>query len=93
MPDRITMQSRLSAQQRGLLAEAAKHTWISPSMFEGVSKNYSDGNYSRGPMTTNSAYKALKRLEARGLLGRYHEHNPVLFAITEAGKRAISDEF
>lgn len=84
------MSERLTQQQRGLLAEAAKRTWVSPSMFAGASKNFSDGNYSRAPVSLNSAYKALKRLEARGLLGRYHDHNPVLFAITEAGKRALA---
>lgn len=81
---------RLSEQQRGFLAVASKRVWIAPSMFEGASKNFHDGNYSRAPITANSAYKVMKRLEARGLLGKYSEHNPVLFTITEAGRRALS---
>jgi hypothetical protein len=83
------MSERLSQQQRAFLAQAAKREWIGPSTFVGAGKAFDDGNYSRRPVTANSAYKVLKRLEARGLLGRYHEHNPTMFAITEAGRRAL----
>jgi hypothetical protein len=83
------MPERLSQQQRGFLAEAAKYEWVAPSMFVGARKDFSGGNYSRRPITLNSAYKCLKRLEARGLLGRYHEHNPVMLSITEKGREAL----
>lgn len=78
----------LTPQQRAFLVEATKHRWISASMFAGAGKIEQPQGPKRA-ITRNSAYKVMARLEARGLLGRYSEHNRELFAITEAGRRAL----
>ena len=78
----------LTPQQRAFLVEASKHHWVSASMFAGSSK-IDQPQGTRRAITRNSAYKVMARLEARGLLGRYSEHNRELFCITEAGRRVL----
>jgi hypothetical protein len=80
---------RLTQQQRGFLAEAAKHEWVSPGMFVGATKNFGGGgNYSRAAITMNSAQKVLARLRDRGLLEN-RSPNPALFFLTDAGREAL----
>jgi hypothetical protein len=80
---------RLTVQQRGFLAEAAKREWISGSMFAGASKPKSAGTF-YPTITANSASAVLRRLAKRGLIqirpGTHH-----LYEITDAGRAALDD--
>jgi len=76
----------LTVQQRGMLREASRQPFVSPTLFVGAIKHWE--HFGNHRVTRNSAQKALRRLADRGLLQR--TGIPTVFVITNAGRDAIA---